>query len=231
MFHLLSYQRKIGFFLLVSFFLVFVHFLLSVLVLIYSFIYADFLSAFYVPSFNKQQIRQTSPCSHGANVWARNMDNRSPISYNGSVCSKMWVLWHRALTWYGKRAEASQRRWQLSWTLDGGGYLQDGKTVAEGVKEGALQAEGTAHEQTLRETMGCGGSGVEWQEWTRVENWNLNGHLRSVNPWVWCSLSLREESETKIMTLLYQTSPPTKGQRNLTAIWLIMFLLRLYVNQ
>lgn len=71
-FYLLSYQRKIGFFLL----LVFVHFLFSVLMLIYSFIYADFLSTFYVPSLNKQQTWQTSPCSHGANVWAWKMDNR-----------------------------------------------------------------------------------------------------------------------------------------------------------
>lgn len=110
MFHLLSYQRKIGFFLLVSFFLVLncISFCLSWCSFIH--LFADFLSAFYVPSFNKQQIRQTSPCSHGANVWARNMDNRSRISYNGSVCSKMWVLWHRApdLVW-GNGPEAFRR--------------------------------------------------------------------------------------------------------------------------
>ena len=37
-------------------------------------------------------------------------------------------------------------------------------------RERGTPAEGTAHEQTLQETMGCGGSGVECQEWTRVEN-------------------------------------------------------------
>lgn len=80
--------------------------------------------------------------------------------------------------------------------------------------------------------MGCGGSSVEWQDQrTRVENWKLNGHLRSVTPWVWCSWSLREKSETKVMSLLSESSPPTKGQRDLTAIRLITLLLRVYERQ
>lgn len=54
----------------------FVDFLLSVLMFVHSFIYADLLSIFSVPGSNSQHIRQTSPCSRGVDILTREIDNK-----------------------------------------------------------------------------------------------------------------------------------------------------------